>query len=201
VQLEEGRDDAGGGVTVGAVDALRDTLPEVAKDIKLNLQAVLGGGTLTPAQRWGVAVASAAAARNTLLRDAVIEDARREVPEAVIEDGLAAAALMSMNNVYYRFRHMVGKPSYGEKPARLRMNRLVKPATSKTDFELFSLAVSAINGCETCVRSHEAVVVEGGLSEDQVHDAIRLAAVIHAAAVSLELAEVPVSAPVVAGAL
>jgi alkyl hydroperoxide reductase subunit D len=186
---------------VGAVDALRDTLPEVAKDIKLNLQAVLGGGTLTPAQRWGVAVASAAAARNTLLRDAVIEDARREVPEAVIEDGLAAAALMSMNNVYYRFRHMVGKPSYGEKPARLRMNRLVKPATSKTDFELFSLAVSAINGCETCVRSHEAVVVEGGLSEDQVHDAIRLAAVIHAAAVSLELAEVPVSAPVVAGAL
>jgi len=63
------------------------------------------------------------------------------------------------------------------------MNRLVKPATVKTDFELFSLAVSAINGCETCVKSHEAVVVEGGLTEDQVHDAVRLAATIHAAAV------------------
>ena len=179
---------------MGAVDTLRDALPEVAKDIRLNLQAVLGGGTLTAAQRWGVAVASAAASRNGSLRDALIEDARREVPEPVIEDALAAAALMSMNNVYYRFRHMVGKPVYGEKPARLRMNRLVKPATSKADFELFSLAVSAINGCETCVRSHEAVVVEGGLTEDQVHDAVRLAATIHAAALSLELADIPAAA-------
>jgi lipoyl-dependent peroxiredoxin subunit D len=176
---------------MGAVDGLRDALPEVAKDIKLNLQAVLGGGSLTAAQRWGAAVAAAAASRNRRLRDALVEDARREVPEAVIEDGLAAAALMAMNNVYYRFRHLVGKPVYSEKPARLRMNRLVKPATSKTDFELFSLAVSAINGCENCIRSHEAVVVEGGLTEDQVHDAIRVAATVNAAALSLELAEVP----------
>jgi len=85
---------------MGAVDTLRDAIPEVAKDIKLNLQAVLGGGTLTAAQRWGVAVASAAASRHPRLRDAVIADARREVPEPVIEDALAAAALMSMNNVY-----------------------------------------------------------------------------------------------------
>jgi len=186
---------------MGAVDTLRDALPDVARDIKLNLQAVLSSGSLSAAQRWGVAVASAAASRNRRLRDAVIEDARREVPEAVIEDGLAAAALMSMNNVYYRFRHLVGKPAYAEKPARLRMNRLVKPATSKVDFELFSLAVSAINACETCIRSHEAVVVEGGLSEDQVHDAVRLAATINAAAVSLELAEVPAAARVEAAAV
>jgi len=184
---------------MGAVDRLRDAIPEVAKDIRLNLSAVLAsGGSLTAAQRWGVAVASAAASRHPRLRDAVVEDARREVPEAVIEDGLAAAALMSMNNVYYRFRHLVGKPAYSEKPARLRMNRLVKPATSKTDFELFSLAVSAINACETCIRSHEAVVVEGGLSEDQVHDAVRLAATINAAAVSLEIAEVPAVEPIAA---
>ena len=94
-----------------------------------------------------------------------------------------------MNNVYYRFRHLVGKPSYGEKPARLRMNRLAKPATSKVDFELFSLAVSAINGCETCIQAHEKVVLEGGLTEDQVHDAVRIAATIHAAAVALEAGE------------
>jgi alkyl hydroperoxide reductase subunit D len=181
---------------MSAVDELRDAIPEVARDIKLNLQAVLGGGSLTAAQRWGTAVAAAAASRNPRLRDALVTDARREVPEAVIEDGLAAAALMAMNNVYYRFRHLVGKPTYAEKPARLRMNRLVKPATSKTDFELFSLAVSAINGCETCMRSHEAVVVEGGLTEDQVHDVVRLAATVHAAAVSLELAEVPSAARV-----
>jgi len=94
---------------------------------------------------------------------------------------------MAMNNVYYRFRHMVGKPIYSEKPAGLRMNRLVQPATNKVDFELFCLAVSAINGCEACIRSHEAVVLQGGLSEEQVHDAIRIAAVVNAASVAIEL--------------
>jgi alkyl hydroperoxide reductase subunit D len=172
---------------VAALDAIRDALPEPARDVRLNLQAVLQPGALTPAQRWGVAVASAAAARNAPLRDAIFADAAAEVDAAVIEDALAAAALMAMNNVYYRFRHMVGKSAYSEKPARLRMNRLVKPATSKVDFELFSLAVSAVNGCEACVRSHEAVVTAGGLGEDAVHDAVRIAAVVHAAAVALEL--------------
>jgi alkyl hydroperoxide reductase subunit D len=179
------------------VDAIRDALPEPARDIKLNLGSVLGPGALTPAQRWGVAIATAAAARSAPLRDALIADAAAEVEPAVVDDALAAAALMAMNNVYYRFRHMVGKPAYSEKPARLRMQRLVKPATSKLDFELFSLAVSAVNGCEMCVRSHEQVVTSGGLSEDAVHDAVRIAAVVHAAAVSLELADarVPAAAP------
>jgi alkyl hydroperoxide reductase subunit D len=94
---------------------------------------------------------------------------------------------MGMNNVYYRFRHLVGKASYAQKPARLRMNRLVKPATTKVDFELFCLAVSAINGCEACIRAHEQVVIDGGLGEDAVHDAVRIAATIQAAAVALEL--------------
>jgi lipoyl-dependent peroxiredoxin subunit D len=105
----------------------------------------------------------------------------------VVEDAKAAAALMAMNNVFYRFRHMIGKPSYDAKPARLRMQRIAKPATNKADFELFCLAVSAINGCEMCIRSHEAAVIEGGLSEDHVFDAVRIAAVVHAAAVALEL--------------
>lgn len=178
-------------MTPAGVEAVREALPELARDIKLNLQAVLADGSLSPEQRWGVAVASAAAARHAGLRDAVVADARRAVPEAVVEDALAAAALMAMNNVYYRFRHVVGKPVYSEKPARLRMNRLGRPATNRTDFELFSLAVSAINGCEACVRAHEKVAVEGHLTEDQVHDAVRIAATIHAAAVALEVAEVP----------
>ena len=166
---------------------LRDSLPAAAVDIKLNLGSVLSGGTLGPAQRWGVALAAAAAARNPALRDAIAAEARREVPEAVVEDALAAAVLMGMNNVYYRFRHLVGKPSYSERPARLRMNRMVKPAASKVDFELFSLAVSALAGCETCVRSHEKAVLDGGLTEEHVHDAVRIAAVVQAAAVALEL--------------
>jgi alkyl hydroperoxide reductase subunit D len=172
---------------VAALDAIREAIPEPARDIRLNLQAVLQPGALTPAQRWGVALAAAAAARNAPLRDAILADAAAEVDGAVVEDALAAAAIMGMNNVYYRFRHIVGKPSYSEKPARLRMNRLVKPATSKLDFELFSLAVSAVNGCEACVRSHEQVVTAGGMTEDAVHDAVRIAAVVHAAAVALEL--------------
>lgn len=173
-----------------ALDAVREAIPDLAKDIRLNLSSVLAPGTLTPAQRWGTAVAAAAASRHPGLRDALVDAARAEVEPAVIEDALAAAALMAMNNVYYRFRHMVGKESYSEKPARLRMNRLIRPAASKLDFELYSLAVSAIEGCETCVRSHEAVVVDGGLTEDAVHDAVRIAAVVHAAAVSLELGTV-----------
>ena len=165
---------------------LRDRLPEHAKDIKLNLQSVLQPGSLSAAQRWGVAIASAVAARNAELRDAILADAALEVDAAVIDDALAAAALMAMNNVYYRFRHFMGESAYSSKPARLRMNRIARPATSKADFELFCLAVSAINGCETCVRSHEKAVLDGGLTDEHVHDAVRIAATIHAAAVALE---------------
>jgi alkyl hydroperoxide reductase subunit D len=172
-----------------ALDEIRARIPDLARDIKLNLQVVMRETSLTVDQKWGVAVAAAAAARNPRLRAAVLADARREVAEAVVEDGLAAAALMAMNNVYYRFRHLVGNAAYGQKPARLRMNRMVKPASTKLDFELFSLAVSAVNGCGACMESHEHVVKAGGLSEDQVHDAVRIAATVNGAAVALELAE------------
>jgi alkyl hydroperoxide reductase subunit D len=173
---------------MSALEQLRQSLPDAARDIKLNLAAVLDGGALSPGQRWGVAVASAHAARHQALREAIVAEAVASgVTGAVLEDAGAAAALMAMNNVYYRFRHLVGKPSYGEQPARLRMNRLARPATSKTDFELYSLAVSAINACESCVRSHERAVIEGGLSEEHVNDAVRIAATIAATAVALEL--------------
>ena len=179
-----------------ALDAVRARLPEAAKDIKLNLQTVLQDGSLSPAQRYGIAIASAIAARSPELRDALVADAPADAGPAVVEDAKAAAAVMAMNNVYYRFLHMVGKPSYGEKPARLRMNRLVQPASNKLDFELFALAVSAINGCESCVRAHEQAVVAGGMTEEQVNDAVRIAATVNAAAVSLEMASLP--APVMA---
>jgi alkyl hydroperoxide reductase subunit D len=173
---------------MSALDTLREQLPDAAKDIRLNLQSVLQQSSLTPTQKWGVAIACAFAARNPELKAAVIEAAGQEIEPNVLDDAKAAATLMGMNNVYYRFRHMIGKETYSTKPARLRMNRLVQVATNKTDFELMCLAVSAINGCEMCVQSHEKVVLEGGLTEDQVHDAVRIAATLHAAAVALELA-------------
>jgi alkyl hydroperoxide reductase subunit D len=170
------------------LEALRAAIPDGAKDIRLNLETVLQPGTLTATQRWLVSLACAFAARNARLSAGLAAEARAAgVGEDVIDDARAAAAIMAMNNVYYRFRHVVGKASYSERPARLRMNRLARPAGSRADLELACLAVSAINGCEACMRSHEAAVLEGGLTEDHVHDAVRIAATVHAAAVSLEL--------------
>lgn len=174
---------------MASLEVVRGELADAHRDTRLNLQSVLENNSLTPEQRWGVAVACAYAARNELLKKAMLHEARQalgEKAENVIEDARAAASLMGMNNVYYRFRHMVGKESYSTKRAGLRMNRLVQVLTNKVDFELVCLAVSAINGCEMCVQSHEKVVIEGGLSEDQVHDAVRIASVVHAAAVGLE---------------
>jgi lipoyl-dependent peroxiredoxin subunit D len=177
------------------IEKLREQMPDAARDIRLNLQTVFQSTTLTPAQTWGAALASAITTRNGELARVVFAEAQKAVDTNVIEDARAAAALMAMNNVYYRFRHLVGKESYSAKPARLRMNWIGKPMSSKTDFELFCLAVSAINGCETCVRAHENVVTSGGLSEDHVHDAVRIAATIQAAAVSLEMSGLGVIIP------
>ena len=169
------------------INQLRELLPEAAKDIKINLSNVLQPGGLNSAQTWGSAIASAYTSRNEELTKAVLADAKAAgVEDGVIEDAKAAAMLMGMNNVYYRFRHVIGKEEYGQKPARLRMMRLKQVSSNQTDFELFCLVASAVNNCETCVRSHEAVVLEGGLSTDQVHDAVRIASIIHATAVALE---------------
>ena len=171
------------------LEQLRNQLPKAAKDIKLNLQTVLQASSLTPTQAWGVALAASLAARQPALIRAVLADAQTQVEANLIEDAKAAAILMGMNNVYYRFRHLIGKDVYSQKPARLRMNWIAKPLGSKTDFELFCLAVSSLNGCEVCLRAHEAVVLEGGLSEDQVRDAVRIASTIQATAIALELQE------------
>ena len=119
-----------------ALEQLRGAIPDAAKDIRLNLQAVLRGGALSEGQRWGVAAAAAVAARHARLREAVLAAAVTAAGADVVEDAKAAVSLMAMNNVYYCFRRMVGKPIYGEKPAGLRMNRLMQPATNRTDFEL-----------------------------------------------------------------
>ncbi|RKH38122.1 carboxymuconolactone decarboxylase family protein [Corallococcus sicarius] len=174
---------------MASLEVVRSELADVHKDTRLNLSAVLESTTLTPEQRWGTAVACAFAARNERLKEAMLNEAKTALGEKsgpVIEDARAAASLMAMNNVFYRFRHMVGKESYATKRAGLRMNRLAQVLTNKVDFELVCLAVSAINGCEMCIQNHEKVVLDGGLTEDHVHDAVRIASVIHAAAVGLE---------------
>ena len=100
-------------------------------------------------------------------------------------DEKAAAAGMGMNNIYYRFVHLVGG-EYGSMPARLRMNVMARPGVEKLDFELWSLAVSAVNGCGMCLQSHEHTVVAGGLTREQVQAAVRIAATVHAVAAVLD---------------
>lgn len=171
-----------------ALTVLVDSFPDAAKDVRLNLRAVLEESSLAPRLRWAVALTSALASRSGDLAHAIEQDGSAFLDEDARDDARAAAALMAMNNVFYRFRHMVGKPSYASMPARLRMTRIGQPRTSKAELELLSLAASAIGGCEACVRAHERSVVEGGLTEANVLDAVRIAAVVHAAAATLETA-------------
>ena len=171
-----------------ALDALRDTLPEEFKDTRLNLAGVLAGEHLTDAQAFGVALAAARFLRAPRLADALAADLRAGLGEAadpVASDAVAAAGLMAMNTVYYRFRHMLGKESYEARPPRLRMSRMAQPATSKLDFELMSLACAALAGCELCIKNHEASLLHLGVSEDACHDAVRIAAVVNAVACGL----------------
>ena len=173
-------------MNMSALDAIFAEIPEVAKNLRLNLSAVLAGGTLAPSERWGVAIAVALASRSRRLAEALIASRPEEVTAKTVEDAVAAATLTSMSNVLYRFRHLVDKPSYDQKPTRLRMKRLTGPATTRAAFELFSLAVSVVNACAICVRSHEATLLEHGTTEDQIHDAVRIASVVHGAAVALD---------------
>ena len=167
---------------------LAEAFPDVAKDIRVNLQNVLTPGALNADQLWGTAIACAHAARNVALRQAIEADAKSAgIGDGVVADARAAAVLMAMNNVFYRFKHVIAKEEYEKRPARLRMQRLAQTTSNKADFELFCLAVSSINNCQSCMAAHEAGVLKHGLTEDHVLDSIRIAATIHAAAVAASL--------------
>jgi len=173
------------------LDAIRSALPAYARDTKLNLGAVIGTSPLTAPQAWGTALACAVAARNpVVLREIAAEAGERLKPE-VVEGAKAAASIMAMNNVYYRAKHLIGDEAYQTMPARLRM-QVIGSASSgalgvdKLDFELWCLAVSAVTGCGVCLESHDRTLRSGGLSREVVHEALRIAAVVHAAAVTLD---------------
>lgn len=167
------------------LDTLRDSLPDHARDLKLNLGSVLsipGAPGLTERQIWAVALGAAEASRNPAFAAAIGQLAAAHLDDTYQTGARAAAAIMGMNNVYYRFLHLVDDPEYARMPARLRMNVIGNPGMDKADFELISLAVSAINGCGTCVASHERQVRQHGLSREAVQSAARIAATVHAVA-------------------
>jgi alkyl hydroperoxide reductase subunit D len=171
------------------LETLRDQLPDYARDLKLNLSSVLtpqGAPGLTQRQIAAVAVATSISARNLELSQAVQEWAGPLLEEAGLTASRAAAAIMGMNNIYYRFLHLVEDKEYQALPARLRMNIIGNPGIDKLDFELLSLAVSAVNGCGLCITAHERKLREGGVSREAIQSAVRIASVVHAVAGVLE---------------
>jgi len=168
-----------------SIDALRDQIPEYAKDIRLNLGTLAVETTLTDQQKWGTFLASALASRNAAVIRAVSAEVSGKLTPEAFTASKAAAAIMGMNNIYYRATHLMHAEEYGKMPAKLRMNIFVNPGVDKLDFELWSLAVSAVNGCGVCLDAHEKVVRKGGVSAEQGHSAIRIAAAVHAAAAVL----------------
>jgi alkyl hydroperoxide reductase subunit D len=171
-----------------SIETLREKLPEFAKDVRLNLSTIVNEDKLAPQAKWGVLLACAIASRNGQVRAAVAADAAAHLSPEALEAAKAAASIMAMNNVYYRFAHLASNAEYKKMPARLRMNVIANPGVPKADFELWALAVSAINGCGACIDSHEKVLQEAGVTADQIQAAVRYAAVIQSAAIALEAA-------------
>ncbi|HEY2394561.1 MAG TPA: carboxymuconolactone decarboxylase family protein [Rudaea sp.] len=174
-----------------SLSELKAAIPEYAKDLRLNLDSVLGGAgapELTTKQIGLIALASATASRHEPLTAAIAVEAAKNASAQELNGARSAAAIMAMNNVYYRFTHLVSDPEYQTLRAGLRMNAMANPGCDKVDFELCSLAVSAINGCGMCVDSHEKTLRKHALSAQAIQSAVRIAAVIHASAITLEQA-------------
>ncbi len=167
------------------IEALKNRLPDHARDLRINLAVTAGPPALTPQQAWGAALAAAVTSRNAEVVDAIAAEAAAHLSPEAIAAARGAASIMGMNNIYYRFMHMTAG-EYNDLPARLRMQIIGKPGVDHLDFELWCLAASAITGCEACVRSHEKVVRDKGGSKELVQDAVRIAAVVHAVALTLE---------------
>jgi len=169
-----------------SLENLREKIPDYAKDIRLNLGTLAAETTLTDQQKYGVFLASALASRNAEVISAVALWTSGKLSPEAANAAKAAAAIMAMNNVYYRATHLMESRDYASLPAKLRMNIIADPGVAKLDFEIWSLAVSAINGCGACLDAHEKVVRKAGLGAESVQAALRIATVVHAAATVIE---------------
>lgn len=169
-----------------SIEALKNVLPEYAKDLKLNLATLATEPSLTEQQRAGTFIACALASRNKTTTNAIFNEFGPKLSPEALGAARAAAAIMGMNNIYYRFVHLSSAPDYKTLPAKLRMNIIGKPGVDKADFELWSLAVSAINGCGMCIDSHEKVLRTAGITTEQIQASVRIASVVHAVAAVLD---------------
>lgn len=162
-----------------SLDLLEAGKSRYLADLKINFKNSLESEFLSKKEISLLGVALATNASSPVLREFFVSKAQAEDATAEeIAEAVACASLLSANNVFYRFRHFMNKEKYNEIPARIKMNIMARPVNGKEFFELISLAVSAVNGCEMCVKSHEASLIELGSKEERVFEAVRLAAII-----------------------
>ena len=178
-----------------SIETLKALLPEYAKDLKLNLSTLAAEPSLSEQQRAGTFIACALASRNKTTTNAIFTEFAPKLSVEALGAVRAAAAIMGMNNIYYRFTHLASAPDYRTLPAKLRMNVIGKPGVDKVDFELWCLAVSAINGCGMCIDSHEKILRAGGLTTEQIQASVRIASVVHAVAATIDGEEAEPSLP------
>ena len=159
-----------------------DTLPDYAKDLRLNLSSILSDQLMGEERKLSLLLACAHGSGYRPLVAAAEAEVEGKLDDKVADAARGAAAVMAMNNVYYRFVHLVANPEYGTMPAKLRMNFIGSHGIAKEEFELFSIAVSAMNGCGMCIDSHERVLLEHGVKPDAIQSAVRIGAVMKALA-------------------
>ena len=169
-----------------ALDDLKAALPDYAKDLKLNLGSVIGNSDLPEQQLWGTVLACAMATRSPAVLRELEPEAKANLKPEAYNAAKGAAAVMGMNNVYYRTLHLLSDKEYSSMRAGLRMNIIGTPGVEKADFELWCFAVSAINGCGQCLDSHEQVLRKHGLDRETVQEAFKIASVIQAVGTTLD---------------
>lgn len=170
------------------IDQLKDRIPDFAKDVRLNLASMMADEALSPQSKYGLLLSSAIATRNPVVTAAMESAAGVVMTPAAVEAAKSAAFVMAMNNVYYRFVHLVSNAEYKTMSARLRMNWLGNPRVDRADFELWALAVSAVNGCGACMDAHEKTLRQSGVNSDTIQTAMRFAAIVQSVAVAIEAA-------------
>ncbi|MBX7232548.1 MAG: carboxymuconolactone decarboxylase family protein [Bdellovibrionales bacterium] len=171
-------------------EELKNTLKDYARDIRLNFSTVLteeGSPGLELQRIWGVALACSYFTKNQALIQTLEKEGEKILTNEFIDAARGAASIMAMNNIYYRFTHLVEEREFTKMPVKLRMNIIGKPGIDKVDFELMCLAVSSLAGCGACINSHIHEVQKAGLSHEAIQSSIRIAAVINAMAQALSI--------------
>lgn len=162
------------------LNLLIDKLPAYAKDVKLNVSSIINNHSqLTEAQFWGSILAIAMSTKNKEL----IESIKNEKPEIFSDNVLygvgAAVSIMSMTNIYYRFTHLIEDKNYSNMPAGIRMQVMRDPLVDKTDFEIWSMAVSIFTGCSSCIKAHEKQLLENNISQESIQFIAKITAIMN----------------------